>query len=262
LGNKATRELSPAAKEGAASTLDAWDRRTRFGPSGAQMGTEFRGLGDARKAFADWTDSIANGAIPKTAPPRPKGAERNLVLTIWDWGSPLDGRADNTSTDKRTPTLNANGPIYGVSQMTDLLMVLDPATNKATNIKLPSEGPIINTPGLSPVWGNNNLWKRQADPRSAEMDAHGRLWFTSRYHDTRPAWCNDLTNNKYAQNFALGGGRGGGGGGGAKQVANYDPKTEKFDFVDVCFPVDHNELSEDNVIYYGTNNSLGWVDMD
>ena len=38
LGNKATRELSPASKEGTKTTLEAWDKRTKFGPSGAGMG--------------------------------------------------------------------------------------------------------------------------------------------------------------------------------------------------------------------------------
>ncbi|SVA62375.1 uncharacterized protein METZ01_LOCUS115229, partial [marine metagenome] len=37
--------------------------------------------------FADWTDRIAGGEVPPT-PPRPSGIERNLVLTMWDWGTP------------------------------------------------------------------------------------------------------------------------------------------------------------------------------
>ena len=40
----------------------------------------------ALAVFADWTDRIAKGEIPKEAPPRPSGVERNLVITIWDWG--------------------------------------------------------------------------------------------------------------------------------------------------------------------------------
>src|SRR6266849_8639450 len=68
LGNKATRELSLAAKEGTSSTLEAWDKRTRFGPSAAGMSADFQGLGEARKALADWTDRIMKGEIPKTAP--------------------------------------------------------------------------------------------------------------------------------------------------------------------------------------------------
>ena len=47
-----------------------------------------------------------------------------------------------------------------------------------------------------------------------------------------------------------------------KQVAAYDTKTQKFDYVDTCFSVDHNEMSHDNFIYYGSNNAVGWIDMD
>jgi hypothetical protein len=47
-----------------------------------------------------------------------------------------------------------------------------------------------------------------------------------------------------------------------KQAANYDPKTQKFENIDTCFTVDHNEFSHDNFIYYGTTGSVGWVNMD
>ena len=258
VGNKSTRELTPAARKGTMSTLEAWDQRTKFGPSGAAMGADFQSLGEARKAFADWTDRIERGELPRAAPPRPLGIERNLVLTVWDWGTPEDGRADNVATDKRNPRVNANGPIFGVSQPTDNLMILDPRENKASIIKIPSMASVLKSPNPSPTWGRP-IWEHQADPRSIELDSKGRAWMTARYHDQRPAWCTDLAKNKFAKNYMLPPSRGGFG---VKQVANYDIKTQKFDFVDVCFPVDHNELSEDNFIYYGTNNSIGWIDMD
>ena len=34
LGNKATREILPAMSAGTASTLEAWEKRTKVGPSG------------------------------------------------------------------------------------------------------------------------------------------------------------------------------------------------------------------------------------
>ena len=79
LGNKATRELSAEAKAVGTSTLDAWDKRTKFGPSGGGMGADFQSLGEARQAFADWTDRIAKGELPKTAPPRVK---RDAALSV------------------------------------------------------------------------------------------------------------------------------------------------------------------------------------
>ena len=120
LGNKATRELSAAAKEGTTTTLEAWDKRTKFGPSGGGMSNDFQRLGEARRAFADWTDSIVKGEVPRTSPSRPTGVQRNLVLTLWDWGSPQDGRADNAASDKRRfydgPTATRQGSVRGHRQ--------------------------------------------------------------------------------------------------------------------------------------------------
>ena len=66
----------------------------------------------AIKNFADWTDRIAAGEVPP-APPRPQGLERNVVITEWDWADPKAYLHDEVSTDRRQPTVNANGPIYG-----------------------------------------------------------------------------------------------------------------------------------------------------
>src|SRR5438876_2021845 len=161
VGNRATRELSKDLAS-FASTLDAWDHRVGMGPNGANMGTVFKRLGAQRKAFADWTDRIAAGAYPE-APPRPIGVERNLVISMWDWALPTSRRSDAAGTDERSPTLNANGLIYGAIQTSDILAVLDPRENRTTEIKLPSNGPVLdaNTPS-SPTWGDEKIWQRQA----------------------------------------------------------------------------------------------------
>ena len=79
--------------------------------------------------FADWTDRIAAGEVPP-APPRPQGVERNVVITQWDWADPKAYLHDEVSTDRRNPTLNANGPIYGALELSaDYLPVLDPVTH-------------------------------------------------------------------------------------------------------------------------------------
>ena len=58
----------------------------------------------ALKLFADWTDRIAAGELPPAQPPRPQGVERNVVVTLWDWGNPKAYLHDEISTDKRNPT--------------------------------------------------------------------------------------------------------------------------------------------------------------
>src|ERR1700738_633029 len=139
LGGKATREFAPYVT--GETHLAKWDNRTKYGPSGPSMGALFPRFGEPRKAFAAWTEAIAQGDAPKNAPPRPTGVQRNLVISLWDWGSPIDGRADNAAADLRNPQITATGKVYDVSQMTDALMELDPAENSAKVIKTPTNAP-------------------------------------------------------------------------------------------------------------------------
>jgi hypothetical protein len=38
----------------------------------------------ALRLFGDWTDRIAAGELPFAKPERPRGIERNVVVTLWD----------------------------------------------------------------------------------------------------------------------------------------------------------------------------------
>src|SRR5205814_715499 len=71
------------------------------------------GIPRTTKALADWTDRVANGEVPP-APPRPKGVERNVVLTLWDWGTDHSFMHDEISTAKNDPRVNAGGRVYAV----------------------------------------------------------------------------------------------------------------------------------------------------
>src|SRR6266516_7339564 len=216
VGTRATRELSKEFGS-FASTLEAWDHRMVMGPNGANMGTVFKRLGAQRKAFADWTDRIAAGAYPE-APPRPAGLERNLVISMWDWALPTSRRSDVAATDERTPTMNANGLIYGSIQSSDILAVLDPRENKTPEIKIPSNAPQIDTDTpASPYWGTEKIWARSADPRSVVMDSRGRVFVTARIRapQDQPAFCKDGSMNKFAKYFPLPGPS-------ARQVEMYD----------------------------------------
>ena len=138
LGNKATREI-PAALGEFASTADAWDRRIQSGQAGGSMVGGLNRLGHPRalEMFADWTDRIAAGEVPP-APPRPQGEERNVVITQWDWADPTAYLHDQASTDKRDPTVNAYGPVYGALEASaDYVPVLDPMTHTASQVAAP-----------------------------------------------------------------------------------------------------------------------------
>ena len=81
----------------------------------------------ALKLFAEWTDRIAAGALPASQPSRPQGVERNVVITLWDWADPKAYLHDEIATDRRHPTVNANGLLYGApEESTDVVPILDP----------------------------------------------------------------------------------------------------------------------------------------
>jgi hypothetical protein len=259
VGNKTTREIGSKSAPDASSTADAWERRTKVGPSGPAMGNFFLAIGDQRKMFADWTDRIAKGEAPKVAPPRPSGVERNLMITEWDWGTPKDGRSDNAASDTRNPTVNANGIIYGASEMTDTLTTLDPVQHKSVTLKIPSEATPMNqpfnaSPTPSPYWGPD-AWKRSGDPRSIAIDAKGRVWVAVRSRDNQkqPAFCGP-NGNKFGKFYPIRQS--------ARQLAMYDPKSHEWSHIDTCFSADHNQISDDNFIYFGVGSAVAWVDIN
>ena len=259
VGSKATRDILPAMKGRSGSSLDVWTRRTGVGPSGPGMAGVFNQLGDMRQALADWTDRIEAGETPTEPPPRPSGVERNLVITLWDWGSEIDGRTDMAAADIRDGTVNANGPVYGVAEMTDSLTILDPVTHRASVVTVPSSASEVvqgfnASPTRSPHYGES-VWARRADVRSSAIDGKGRVWMASRLRDPdqQPEFCTSAE-NKFAAYYPLSAA--------GRQVSVYDPETEQFEQIDTCFGADHNQMSDDNFLYFGQNAVVGWIDMD
>src|SRR5437763_16191087 len=142
LGSRGTREI-PKALGTFESSSAAWLRRLQSGQAGGAMIGTLSQLGAKRALamFADWTDRIAAGAVPPT-PPRPQGVERNVVITEWDWADPKAYLHDEVSTDRRNPTLNANGSIYGSLELSaDYLPVLDPVRNTTSRVPLAVRDP-------------------------------------------------------------------------------------------------------------------------
>ena len=256
VGNKATREILPGILSESDSHFDAWDQRVQMGPMGAGMNGMYRRLGPQREMFANWTDRIASGEAPTQTPPRPTGIERNIVVTLWDWGTETDGRTDSTPSDVRDATVNANGLVYGVVQPSDILAVLDPVEHRATNITIPSDAPpILSETPTSPYYGDEPIWARRSDPRSVAMDGTGKVWLTGRVRgaDEQPSFCTD-SDNAFADYFPIERG--------TRQAFMYDPETEEFSEIDTCFSADHNQLGEDERFYYGFRDGVGWIDVE
>jgi hypothetical protein len=261
LGNKATREIPSAFRDGHTS-LEAWDRRVRAGQRGPQMSNALNRFGRARALamFADWTDRIAGGEVPPQ-PPRPEGLERNLVLSQWEWGGPTSYVHDEVATDKRRPTVNANGRVYGVDFTMDSLLWVDPLEGRVGEIKLPILDPA--TPSYIPqaaeipsaYFGTDVIWKNQSNPHNPMMDAKGRVWITSQFRPpANPAFCLAGSDNRFAKHFPLERS--------SRQATVYDPRTGNVAPVDTCFSTHHLQFAEDrdDTLYFsGDSNVIGWV---
>src|SRR5438876_725251 len=210
LGNKATRTI-PKEFGYFKSSEEAWARRIQSGQAMTQMVNAIARLDAPRafKLFAEWTDRIAAGELPASRPSRPQGIERNVVITMWDWAGPKHYLHDEVSTDKRNPTVNANGLIYGATEeSTDVAPILDPVNHKASQLKMPVRDP--NTPSSkrnpmapSPYWGDEPIWDRQTSMHNPMFDEHGRVWFTSRVRPpANPGFCNKGSDHPAATLFA------------------------------------------------------------
>jgi hypothetical protein len=262
LGNKATREI-PKALGAFENSTDAWDRRIQSGQAGGGMSARFTQVGRPRalSMFADWTDRIAHGALPDATPPRPQGIERNVVVTMWDWADPKAYLHDEIASDKRNPTVNANGPIFGALEASaDYMPVVDPRANSASRIPLvvrdadtPSEA---ETPPAqpSPYFGEEAIWTSKANAHSFSMDKQGRVWVAARIRANKTAsYCQQGSSHPSAKEFPLAQS--------GRQMMLYDPKTKKVTPVDTCFGTHHLNFDNNDVLWFtGSGPVEGWFD--
>ncbi len=262
MGNKATREL-PASLTDLDSTVTAWDRRIQSGQAGYNMNRRISSLGRKRvlEMFADWTDRIGAGEVP-SAPPRPQGLERNVVVTLWDWAGPKAYLHDETASDKRNPTVNAYGPIYGALEASaDYVSVLDPSTHTASRIEVPVRDPDTpfaadrSMPQPSPYWGDELIWDSKATVHNPMMDQKGRLWITSRIRAAaNPDFCKEGSSHPSAQLFPVEEAD--------RHLAMYDPDTQKMTLIDTCFRTHHLFFAEDDnhtLWTSGGRTVVGWL---
>jgi hypothetical protein len=260
LGNKATREI-PESLGKFESSAAAWDRRIQSGQAGGGMSSRFTQVGRKRALamYADWTDRIAAGELPAVAPPRPQGRERNVVVTMWDWADPKVYLHDEIGTDKRDPTVNANGPIYGALEASaDYMPVVDPTRNAAGQVKLqvrdpktPSEA---QTPPAqpSPYWGEEVIWTSQANAHSFAMDHQARVWIAARIRANQtPAFCQQGSSHPSAMAFPLKQS--------GRQMELYDPKTKQVTTIDTCFGTHHLNFDDNGTLWFtGGGPVEGW----
>ena len=224
-----------------------------------------------------WASRIRAGETPKDTPPRPTGAARNMVITEWAWGDRFTYAHDEVATDKRNPTLNANGRIYGVDISNDHTLWVDPVTNRAGAV----ETPTLN--GFRTDWCNQTYvgpnggpeqpngfgslgcpapggeskfvgkYDNPANPHNPMMDDKGRVWLTTQvrreWAQDMPAFCkkDGLIFNTVHH----------------RQLGYFDPATGKTQLIDTCFGTHHLQFDGNGRLWLsGDVFVLGWFDPD
>jgi len=268
LGQLSTRTIPPAFSD--LKPEEAWMRRVQSGQSGEQMINQLAGAfgGTPFRFYADWTDRIAKGELPKRKPERPQGVERNIVVTSWEWLTDKHYLHDLIASDRRNPNINAYGPLFGAPEYsTDVMPILDPRTHKVTTFTLPVRDP--NTPEAlgpghaasakplqpSPYWGEEKIWDTRANNHNSMFDQKGRLWLAAAVRGpNNPDFCKKGSDHPSAKVLPLERAN--------RHVTMLDPKTMKYTFVDTCFSSHHLQFGydADNTLWLsGTGQVAGWI---
>lgn len=223
-------------------------------------------------SLTDWTGRIRAGEVPES-PPRPAGLERNMVITQWEWGDGVSYTHDEVATDKRDPTVNANGPIYGVDLGNDRLLTLDPVNHRASAYQVPtlnefdtpwceqevrlSNGAVVQglgslgCPVASGITAFEGAYDNPANPHNPMLDAEGKVWITTQirreWDEDLPDFCGDapgIAGNPHH-----------------RQLGWFDPETEEFELLDTCYGTHHLHFDRDGVLWTsGDSFGIGWFD--
>jgi hypothetical protein len=245
LGTPGTRTISPALGQFPTAS-EAWRRRLRSGQAQNLMQRDITRLDTeiALKLFGDWTDRIAGGELPFARPERPRGVERNVVITLWDWSRANFYLHDEIATDRHDPRVNANGKIYGSPEdSSDYVPVLDPRTNVASEVLHPVRDPATpstktNAMAASPHWGDEPIWDGKTLNHNPMMDERGHVWFTPRIRpNANPDFCKAGSTHPSAQKVPIAES--------GRNLSMYDPGHRKFTLIDTCFPTHHLAFADD-----------------
>jgi hypothetical protein len=251
LGQLSTRTI-PAEFGAFESSDEAWRRRVQAGQAGQMMLGQLNGLGPlSYQLYGEWTDRVAKGELPHARPERPQGVERNIVVTLRDWMTEKHYLHDLIASDRRFPTVNANGPLYGSPEYSsDLLPILDPVKNTATTFRAPvrdADMPLSLGPGhaaaldvLQPsaYWASERIWETRVNNHNSMFGRDGRLWLAASVRaPDNPAFCKQGSDHPSARLFPTERTN--------RHLAVFDPKTQKYTFIDTCFGTHHLQFGYD-----------------
>lgn len=264
LGQASTRTLPPMF-DNIESSEQAWARRISSGQAGGNM---IRLAADTLKGvpihyYADWSDRIAAGELPATKPSRPTGLERNIVATVRDWSNEKAYMHDLSGTDRRNPTVNGYGPLFGAPELsTDDMPILNPVKNTAAVFHVPvrdedtpttHDDPVV---AASPYWGSEAIWDSKSNIHNPMLDQDSRIWLTARIRRAEnPDFCREGSDHPSAKVFPTERA--------SRHLAMIDPKNMEYTFIDTCFSTHHLQFAYDdnNTLWTsGDRNVVGWLD--
>ena len=270
LGQLSTRTIPPRLGE-FKSGEEAWMRRVQSGPVGEQMVNPLAGTSAARRSS---TSAIGPTASPRASCRTPSRRGRKASSAI-SWSRPGNGATpkkylhDLIASDRRNPTVNAYGPLYGSPEYsTDLMPILDPEDAQGDDLQDAGaglrtcrrrSGPDTRRRSSrwqpSAYWGEEKIWDTKANNHNAMFDKKGRVWMAANVRGMdNPAFCKKGSDHPSAKVFPLERS--------SRQVAMLDPKTMKYTFVDTCFGTHHPQFgydANDTLWLSGTGPVAGWI---
>ncbi|HEY5623423.1 MAG TPA: carboxypeptidase-like regulatory domain-containing protein [Gammaproteobacteria bacterium] len=264
MGQKAIRTI-PEALGDFATHEEAWIRRVQSGQAGGNMirplTTDLAGI--PFKYFGDWTQRVENGELPSFVPERPQGQERNIVATVRDWADPKSYLHDLISTDRRNPTVNGYGHLYGSPELsTDNFPILDPIANTDWTFPAPVMDPDTPTTNDDPVvqpspyWGDERIWDSQANSHNPMLDQDGLVWYTSRVRPPETMdFCREGSDHPSAKAFPTQRAN--------RHLSMRDPETGEYHTLPTCYSTHHLQFAyDDNDTLWtsGGGDVVGWLD--
>ncbi|HEY4264735.1 MAG TPA: carboxypeptidase-like regulatory domain-containing protein, partial [Micropepsaceae bacterium] len=269
LGQLSTRTIPTLFHEEQSNYADMWLRRIQSGQGGMpmiQVGAGDLG-GAAFKYLGDWSQRVEKGEIPSNKPQRPQGVERNIVVTLRDWMNEKQYLHDLISTDRRNPTVNGYGPLFGSPEYSSNDMpILDPVKNTATVFRMTvrEDAPLALGPGhvagLTPLlpsnyWGEESIWDTRVNNHNSMIGRDGRVWLAATFRKPdNPAFCKAGSDHPSAKVFPIARN--------VRSITVFNPKTKEYRWIDTCFGTHHLQFAydkNDTLWASGGGPVVGWL---
>ncbi|MBI4263855.1 MAG: hypothetical protein HY657_05750 [Acidobacteria bacterium] len=176
-----------------------------------------------------------------------RGPEAGVWVIAETTDLPTKYSKTEVATDKRNPTVNPNGPIYGsLEASADYVPVLDPMRHTASRIPVPvrdrdtsfASAQMLSEENASAYWGTEPIWTSKANVHNPMIDHRGRLWLTSRVGvNDNPAFCKEGSSHPSARLTPVQNS--------GRHLAMYDPGTQKTTLIRTCYSTHHLFFAED-----------------